>query len=412
MENYYKRETCRLCDSKKLEMVMEFSPTPPGDEYVNADALNIKQEVFPLELVFCNECGFLQVPNIVEPEFLYKNYTYETTVSLNLDEHFKRYADQTVDFLKLDKGSVVYDLGCNVGSLLGYFKKNGMNEVGVEPASGIAKKASAKGLNVVNDFFTNSLSSDLKTKFGEADLVCANNVLANIDHLKDFFMGVNNLMKKSGVFIFETGYMIDLIVNDVIDNVHHEHVSYFSIYPLQKYLKSLGMELFHVEHVDTKGGSMRFFIQKEDGKHSVSENVLKFLKKEIDLGFKDSAVLSKFGRKHSEERAKLQKLLADLKAQGKRIAGYGASVGGTTLLYYYGIHDQIEFLVDDNTIKQGMFSPGLHVPVYSPQKLISDKIDYVVNFAWRYADPIMKGNQEFIKLGGKLIQPLPEVKIL
>lgn len=412
MTDYHTRETCRLCSSNKLTQVMHFNPTPIGDEFVKKADLDNKQTIYPLDLIFCENCGFLQIPNIVSPELLYRNYIYETNSSLNLAEHFQAYANSIVDYLKLAPNSTMYEIGCNDGTLLACFKNLKLKTVGIEPATKISQKAAQKGLDIVNDFFSATLSETLNEKFGKADLICANNVLANIDDLKGFFQGINSLLKPEGTFIFESGYMIDTINNDVIDNIYHEHLSYFSINPLVKNLKDHGLELFHVEHVNTKGGSMRYFIQKIGGKSQKSDKVSFFLNKEIEMGFDKSERFMSLSKKHEGEKEKLIELLKELKSQGKKIAGYGASVGVTTLLYYYGVDKYIEFLADDNVSRHGLYSPGQHIPVCPPSKLNDDKIDYVVCFAWRYINPIKAKNMAFLERGGKFILPLPEMTIV
>ncbi len=408
--NYYTRHDCRLCKSKNISNVMHLEPTPIGDDFIEKSKI-APQEIYPLDLVFCNECGFLQIPNVVSPELLYKNYIYETNSSLNLAEHFNNYAQSIVKFLSLSPGSTIFEVGCNDGTFLNAFHVQKMNAIGIEPATRIAKKAADKGLQVINDFFSSKISSTLVSKYGNADLICANNVLANIDDLDDFFKTISGLIKNSGAFIFESGYMIDLILNDVIDNIYHEHLSYFSVYPLSKKLQTFGLELFHVEHVNTKGGSMRYFIQKI-GARAINQSVKKYLDYEISNGFNSANRFTDLAKKHAGEREKLISFLKEQKAQGKKIAGFGASVGVTTLLYYYGISEYIDFLADDNTNRHGLYSPGKHLPVVSPQKLYDENYDFAVCFPWRYLVPIKNRHEEFLKSGGKFILPLPEFKIV
>ncbi len=412
MKDYYTRNTCRFCESHDLASVMHFPSTPIGDEYITKSELSKKQEVYPLDLVFCNTCGFLQIPNVVSPELLYRNYIYETNSSLNLAEHFQTYANSIIDQIKLDDGSTVFEIGCNDGTLLSCFKNREMNTIGIEPATKISKKAQQKGLTIVNDFFSSSLSDSLASQYGKADLICANNVLANVDDLKDFFSGIKALLKDNGTFIFESGYMIDLINNDVIDNIYHEHLSYFSVNPLLKNLKSHGLELFHVEHVSTKGGSMRYFIQKINGKSKVLSSVHEISQQEIKMGFDKKERFIALSDKHESEKQKLVSFLKDLKAQGKKIAGYGASVGVTTLLYYYDVADYIEFLADDNVSRHGLYSPGFNIEVSPSSRIYDEKIDYILCFPWRYIKPISEKNSTFLDNGGQFILPLPEFKLV
>ncbi len=406
---YFQRKDCRLCHSPRIENVFHFPETPIGDDYFPE---KVDQKTYPLDLVFCQHCGFLQIPNVVSPELLYKNYIYETNTSLNLSEHFDQYAQSLMTFLSLKEGDLVFEIGCNDGTLLNSLKNLKLKTVGIEPATRIAEKARSKGLTILNDFFQNSVAKNLVQEFGRPNLICANNVLANIDDLHGFFQTIKETLSSQGTFVFESGYMIDLIQNDVIDNIYHEHLSYFSIAPLQKTLEQFSLKLFHAEHVQTKGGSMRYFItHSENTSRPIHSSVETFFQREKELGFLEVQKFYDLEKKHQAEKVKLQELCKKLKSENKKIVGFGASVGVTTLLYYYDVAQYLDYLVDDNTKRHGLFSPGLHLPIFSSQKLIEDKVDYAICFPWRYIKPISDTNHEFKKAGGKFILPLPKLSI-
>ncbi len=411
-KRYFKRNTCRLCDSSDVEKVVDFVATPVGDHFVSKDQLEKAQDVYPLDLHFCHQCGQLQLLDGVSPEFIYKDYLYETATSIGLVEHFRGQAQNLIARLELKKDDLIIDIGCNDGSFLEYFYKMGMRTLGVEPASAIADKVKAKNINVINDFFSSELSREIKDRYGPAKMVAANNVMANVEDMSDFIKGVGLLLADDGVFIFESGYIVDTINNSVIDNIYHEHFFYFRLNPLVKFLRRHGLEVFEVQRVDTKGGSLRGMAQKIGGKRPVSFSVLERMEMERLSGYESAQFYKNFSLKMQAGRVELLSLLKKLKNEGKKISGYGASVGVTTLIYYYGVDKYLDVLFDDNPIKQGLYSPGHHIPVIPSEEIYGRSPDYIICFPWRYKDPILKRHQKFIRNGGHFIVPLPKVEII
>lgn len=408
---YFKRDTCRLCNSRKVEKVMDYVATPVGDHFVAKDRLNEQQDVYPLDLYFCRDCGQLQLLDVVNPEFVYKDYLYETSSSLGLVEHFQKYAADLIKRMKISKGDFVVDIGCNDGSFLKCFHDQGMKAIGIEPASAIANKVKNKGLNVLNAFFTFELSQKIKEQYGPAKMISANNVMANVEDMNDFIKNMSTLLADDGIFIFESGYVVDTLCNSVMDNIYHEHLCYFRLNPLIKLFKKYGLEVIEVERVETKGGSLRGIAQKIGGKRLVSLKVQERVEMEEKAGLETIEFYRDFASRMEVVRNNLVKFLTQLKSEGKTIAGYGASVGVTTLLYYYGADKFLNVLYDDNPIKQGLYSPGHHIPVRPSIEIYKDNPDYILCFPWRYKEPIMKRHNKFMENGGTFIVPLPKVEI-
>jgi len=408
--SFIPKTNCRLCEKTSLMKIMTFPDTPAGDKFVKKEQLNTPDERFPMSLQFCTNCGHLQLGDVVNPEILYFDYLYETKVSLGLVEHFGNYAKTVLKLTQSPKGSLVIDMGCNDGTLLQAFKDNGMKVLGVEPAKELALKNTQSGIETLPTFFSAELAKKIKVERGKASIITANNVFANIDDLKDVINGVRELLTADGVFVMETGYAVDTIRNNVIDNIYHEHVSYFSVRPLKAFYEKNGLELIHVDYVDTKGGSIRTYTQLKGGPKKVSPVVAEMIKKEEELGFDKPAMYQKFARDMDAIRDELGRQVDAAIKQGKKVAGFGASCGVTTLLYYYGLGDKLQFLVDDNKTKQGLYSPGHHLPVLPSSALMEKKPDVTVLFPWRYADIIMGKQQSYLKNGGKFIVPLPELK--
>ncbi len=407
-----RRTTCRMCDSTDLVEILRLEPTPPGDHYVTAENLAKPQPVYPMMVVMCSRCGLAQLSEVVDPEILYRDYIYNTSVSLGLIKHFDDYAADVIDRTGLPQHSLVVDVGSNDGTLLGAFKTRGMRVFGVDPARDIAQKATAAGLETIDDFFSPSLARDVRRDHGAAALITANNVFANVDDLHGFVEGVLTLLAPDGTFVFETGYFPDLVRRRIIDNIYQEHLSYYSVKPLQQFFARRGMELVAVEHAPTKGGSIRGFVQPAGSARRLAPAMLRQLvEQETAGGFDRPERLQDFRVAIESLRAELTRLVHELRMQSRTIAGYGASVGVTTLIHHFGLGASISFLVDDNPVRYGRFTPGHHIPVLPSSALYERRPDYVLLLAWRYADPIMNRHEAYRRDGGRFILPLPEIAI-
>lgn len=397
------RKTCRACGNPDLELVFKLEPTPPGDRYVIIEKINDKQEVYPLNLYFCKQCGLLQLLDILNPDILYKEYIYNTSISLGLTEHFQKYSSYLLEKINPEKDSLVIDIGSNDGTLLKFFKNAGMRVLGIDPAVEVAKKAQENGIETIPDYFSTQLAKKIKQERGEAKIITSNNTIANIDDLDSVLQGVKELLSQDGVFVFETAYMPDLIQKNILDNIYHEHLSYFPTKALKILFSRNGMELIHIEKKDTKGGSVRGFAQLIGSSGIISDSVQRLIDEETNMGVYDSNFYKKFDDRINFMKTKLISLLQDLKAQGKKIVGYGASVGVTTMLYHLNLQKYLDFLVDDNPIRKDLFSPGFHIPVLQSDIIYETKPDYILTLAWRYSEPIIKKNLEYLKRGGKFI---------
>ncbi len=409
---HYFRDTCRLCGSRNLEIALHYVPTPPADAYVPMEAADIVQEVYPLDLYLCHDCGFSQVSDIIRADSIYVDYIYETKSSLGLVDHFKRYAYAVVDQYKPAPGSLVIDLGSNDGSLLQFFKERGMKVLGVDPAREIALEATKAGLETLPEFFTAELSQRIRNERGPATIITANNIYANVDELGEFTDNIRPLLAPDGVFIFESYYLSDLIKNIVFDFIYHEHLSSFSVTPLVGFFKRHGMELIDAQRVPTKGGSLRYTVQLAGGPRPVSPRIAELLAEEERDGVTKIETFRKFSARIEAAKDQLRAFLTKLKSEGKTIAGYGAAATTTTLIYHFGLGDFLSFMVDEYTRKQNVLSPGLHLPVLPPQALIDRKADYTIIIAWRYVEPILEKNKAYRDQGGKFIVPLPKLEVL
>lgn len=392
--------------------VLHLAPIPLPDEYVNAAQLKKPQPVFPLDLDLCGDCGNVQLQEIVDPKIIYRNYIYETVSSLGLIKHFQKYASDLLIRICPPNETLVIDVGSNDGTLLAAFKKQHMRVLGIDPAVQIAQAATDTGIETLPEFFVPSLAKKIVKKYGKAHIVTINNLFANVDDLDAFMAGITELLDSDGVLVIESFYLPDLIKNMVFDFIYHEHLSYFTVTSLQSFFARHSMQLIDVLPVPTKGGSLRYTVQKAEGMRKEFPNVKKFIAYEKKMGVHTASLFTKFQKRISRAKQNLTNSLIRFHKQGKIIAGYGASATSTTLIYHFDLADKLDFLIDDYSRKQNTFSPGVHIPVFSPDVIKKRKPEIIVILAWRYIDPIVEKNKDFLSRGGLFIVPLPKLKII
>lgn len=411
-ETFYKRNSCRLCQGHDLELVLPLTPSALCDAYVGEEVREEVQECYPLELYLCRDCGYVFLPYVVAPEAIYKDYIYVTTSSLGLADHFRGYTDQVAQKIAAPADALVIDIGSNDGTLLSFFREKGFRVLGIEPADEIAELACSRGVLTLPEFFTCQLAGKIAAQHGQASLITINNLFANIDELDEITSGVSSLLADEGVLVIESSYLADMINNMVFDFAYHEHLSYFSVKPLVKFFARFGLELFDIDRVPTKGGSLRYYIKKKGGSRPVTPAVAEMIDYETAIGLDRGEIFADFARRIDLLKAQLVETLQDLKQKGKSIAGYGASATSTTLLYHFGVGSLLDYLVDDNPAKQNTFSPGLHIPVLKSEALYERRPDYVVMLAWRYLEPIARSHQRYLDQGGHFLRPLPHFEII
>lgn len=405
--------TCRVCDSSKIQPVLKLKPTPLEDQFVSEANKNILQPVYPLELAICEDCGYAFLLHTVSPEASYADYIYESGVTVGLRNHYDSYARQIISDYEVEPNSLVVDLGSNDGSMLSSFKKEGMKVVGVEPASGIAERATASGIFTINDFFTDKAVGQIIQDYGSARVITANYMYANIDDVMGFTRSVSKLLAPDGIFVVQTGYHPEQFNIKMFDYIYHEHFSYFTIEVLQRIFSTCGLELIQAVKIEPKGGSVRVVGQLKQGARKIDASVGQLIKEERERGVRDITTYEDLSLDLDKAKKQLTTLLSELKASDKSIAGLGASHSTTTLTYHFELEPYLEYIVDDNALKHGRYSPGYHTPVFPTTKLYSDEApEYVVILAWQHQKSILEKHDAFLKNGGKFIVPLPNFKVL
>ncbi len=407
-----KRINCRLCGSKKITQCFKLESTPPANAFVKKEKISEVQELFPLEIYFCEDCFHVQLLDIVDPKVLFENYVYVSGTSPVFVKHFEDYADYILKNFSELKNSLVIDIGSNDGTLLKFFKENGNRVIGIDPAKEISSKANSQGIETINDFFNYECSNRIKEKYGKAGIITANNVFAHVDDLLDFVCGIKNLLSKDGIFVFEVSYLADVINNLLFDTIYHEHVSYHSVIPLVSFFERNGMTLIEANRIKSHGGSLRCIVKLREGKFRIRESVLECINLERELGLDKLNTYKDFFNRIQTKKIELQDLFKKLKSEGKTIVGFGAPAKATTFMYQFSINEEIiDCIIDDSPLKQGLFSPGMHIPVYSSEKISEKKPDYIIILAWNFAESIMKKQIEFKENGGHFIIPLPKLEV-
>jgi SAM-dependent methyltransferase len=393
---------------------MTLSPTPPGNNFLRADALSRPEPVYPLDLYLCRTCCHVQLGHVVDPTILYRNsYNYVSGTSSKFVEHLEQYASTVVHRFALKRGSLVVDIGSNDGTGLRFFQRAGMNVLGVDPAPEIAARATESGIPTLCEFFSHDAAVRLRQQYGAAGFITSHNACAHIDRLDDVFRGVEHWLAEDGVFGLEVGYFLDVYQNIWFDTIYHEHLDYHTVGPFPALLARVGMEAIGVQRVSPQGGSIRLFLQRAGGPYDADRSVATLTELERQTGLCAPETFAAFGRRIDDVGASLRTLLGSLKSQGRSIAGYGAPTKSTTLLNHFRIgRDLLDFLVDDNPLKYGLFSPVMHLPVFPPEELYRRRPDYVLILAWNFATPIMAAHQQFAAEGGRFIVPMPTVRIV
>ncbi len=404
-----KRDRCILCDEERLVKILPMRPSPIADAFV---CEKVEQELIPLDLYQCGKCGHTQNIDRVDPERLFRKYLFTTKSSPYLVKHFAAYAEEAVKRFSLPPQAFVCEIGSNDGTLLQFFKEKKMSVLGVDPAVEIANLATGQNIPTIPDFFSSILAASIKKEKGVAKLIVANNVYAHTDRLRDITKGIELLLDDDGVFIFEVSYLLDIIDNFLFDTIYHEHLCYHSITPLIPFFQGLGLELFSVERIPSKGGSIRAFVQKQGGPHKKEAVIDQMVENEKKRGLHLPEIFRRFYQDINKKKGALLEAIARAESEKKQIVGYGASNTVTTLIYQFELEKRLTYLVDDNVKKHHLFSPGAHLKVFPSKALYENFPALVILLAWQYATPILQKHSQFIENGGVFIIPLPTLQII
>lgn len=408
---------CRSCGSTDLRTILSLGCTPLANALRTQEQLKLPEPEYPLELVLCPTCALVQITETVPPEMLFRNYLYFSSFSETVLENARDIAQRMVAERNLNEDSLVMEIASNDGYLLKNYLRMGIPIQGIEPAENIACIAEGQGIPTLREFFNEALAQTLDAQGLHADVIHANNVIAHVADLHGVVAGICLALKPDGVAVIEVHYVKELVDKVEFDAVYHEHLCYFSATSLEYLFRQHGLVLVDVERIPIHGGSLRAFFQRRDGQRTMERQggtrVAQLLEEEASWGVGSDAFYSDFHAKVERVRQNLAALLSRIKADGKRIAVYGASAKSTTLLHYFGIgRETLEYVVDRSTAKQGLFTPGTRLPIHAPNRLLEDRPDYVLLLAWNFAEEIMRQQQAYLDLGGRFIIPIPELRVV
>ena len=390
--------------------VLDFDLQPHSDHFPTKEQLNERQDSYPLRLVFCNDCGLLQIDYLVNPKTLYQtDYVYQSLATTKTGSaHFRSIAENVCRDFSIPKGSLAVDIGSNVGALLRCFKDEGLRVLGVDPADAMAKTAIENGIPTIIDFFDTRVAERIVEENGKAHVITGTNVFAHIHDVDNAVEGMKKLLEESGVIVIEAPYVKDLVEHMEYDTIYHSHIGYLAVQPMERYFRRMGLELFAIKQSDMHGGSLQYYVGHK-GKHPVSPDIRRFVQEERGFGLYDHARLKKFANDVLVQKKELVELLAGLKKEGKRIVGISAPAKGNTLLNYCDIDNTIlDFITEKNPLKIGRYTPGTLIPIYGDEKLLEEQPDYALILAWNFSKEIMNNLSEFKKRGGKFIVPVPK----
>jgi len=400
---------CRACNSSSVESIIGLGKLPLANALLSSIE-QVKEARHNLEVMLCRDCGLAQLRDLVDPKELFSNYVYFSSNSDTMLKSAKELVERIIP--TLPKDAYIIEVASNDGYLLKNYINNNINSLGIDPAKNIAKIANDNGIPTLNDFFSEDLATKLASEGKKADIIHANNVFAHVPDIKGFIKGVKLLLKPHGKAVIEVPYFLDLVEKLEFDTIYHEHVFYFSIKPLKKVFERYGLELFDIEETKLHGGTVRLYIGHTDA-HNVSSIVTEMIKKEEDANLYNQDTFVKFMNRVNQLKQDLNHLISKLKNNGARIAAYGASAKGTTLLNYFGLdRTHLDFVVDRSPVKQGLFTPGTHIKIMDPSSLVNENISHALLLTWNFADEIRQQQQEFINRGGKFIIPLPEAHVM
>ena len=404
--------SCRVCGASGLKAVLSLGHTPLANALLKAEQLAKPEPCYPLELAFCTRCSLVQITETVPPENLFREYAYFSSFSDTMLQHARDLTQQLMRDRRLGPASFVVEIASNDGYLLRNYVQAGVPVLGVEPARNIAAVAQQRGIPTCCEFFGAEVAKQLASTHQRADVIHAHNVLAHVADLHGVVQVFRHLLKYDGVVVVETPYIRDLVERTEFDTIYHEHLCYYSLTALDHLARRHAMKIVDVQRIPIHGGSLRVQFARRESVLRATAAVGQMLETERTCGMHRVDYYVQLRDRVLDLKEKLVTLLAKLKRERRRIVAYGASAKGSTLLNYFGLGAQtIEYVVDRSSEKQGRYTPGTHLEIFDPDKLVEDKPDYVLLLTWNFAEEILTQQTAYRQLGGKFIVPIPEVRV-
>jgi hypothetical protein len=412
MDNFTYVNTCKLCKSSELDNVLQLAPLPIGDRYVpEADKMKVV-DTYPIDIMMCRSCGHYQNSGYVDPELIYAHYlSRPATTNPVLSDAYKEYVDSLLEKYSSKSKMFAVEAGSNDGAFIAYLQEKGSRVLGVEPSPNLSKQANDNGIPTVHDYFSLELARKIKNEHGEADFFIANHTFSNVIDLNDFVKGVKHLLTANGIFSMQTHYHLDVMEKNLVENFTHEHLSGFYVKPLKTFFQNYDLELFDVQRVSAKAGSIRCLIKRKNG-FMIENSVAETIAYEESIGMDSKKRHETIADFIQSTKTKLHVLLDPAVEQGKIVAAFGTSTGATTFSYNYDLGGLVSFFVDDDPYRHNLVSPGLHIPVLPSTTIYERKPDYVIILAPLYADKIMRKNKKYLEQGGTFVKIWPKFETI
>jgi SAM-dependent methyltransferase len=405
--------SCRHCGKALQHTLIDLGMSPLCESFLAETQLGEPETYYPLHVRVCDSCWLVQLPEFVSPAHIFTEYAYFSSYSTSWVAHAKGYCEMIKARLDLQPTSFVVELGSNDGYLLQHFIALGQRVLGIEPAANVAEAARAKGIPTRTAFFDTDIARQVVAEHGKADLIVANNVLAQVPQLNDFVAGMGCLLAPEGVMTIEVPHLQRLIAENQFDTIYHEHFSYFSLVTLGRLAAANGLVPIDVEMLPTHGGSLRAYLARQGSGHPISTRVSDMLAQERAAKLEALSAYSDFAVRVQRTKRNLLSVLIAAKEAGKRICGYGAPGKGNTLLNYCGIGtDFLDFTVDRNPYKHGLYTPGMHIPIRPVEAIDASQPDYILILPWNLKQEIVEQMRHVGKWGGKFIVPIPEIAVV
>jgi len=405
---------CRGCAAPLSLPLIDLGTSPPSNAYVHADRLEQAEQWVPLKVAVCRQCWLVQTEDYTRADSLFDaEYAYFSSFSSTWLAHAECYVAEMVERFDLTADSRVVEIAANDGYLLQYVAARGIPCLGVEPTRSTAQAAREKGLQIRELFFGRDTAAQLQSEGWDADLMAANNVLAHVPDINDFLGGFATLLKPTGVATFEFPQLLTLMAGAQFDTLYHEHYSYLSLTAVQTLCERNGLEVFDVSQLPTHGGSLRVFVQRQDGeRRPVQAAVQQQLQAELAAGVKTAEYYASLAPAAESIKHQLLRFLLQAKAEGKRVVGYGAAAKGNTLLNYAGVKpDLLAWVADANPHKQGKFLPGSRIPIVAPERIAQEQPDYILVLPWNLLSEVTQQLSAAKAWGARFVVAVPELSI-
>ncbi len=403
---------CVICRGALPEPFLDLGEQALANKFLTPDEIGDAEPSFPLRVARCPECTHLQLAELVPPSAMFEDYLYVSSASDTLRAHLHELADYVTDRRGLAEGDLVVDIGANDATLLQGFARHGVRTLAVDPAVNLAERTAGSGIDRYTGFFNAASAREIVERWGQAAVITATNTFPHIPDLHDFMTGIDTALAPGGAFVIEAHYLLDILEQLAFDTVYHEHVSYWALGPMQRLFAEHGMHVTSAERLPVHHGQLRVIVQRQ-GEATADETVEGVLAQEQEHGLHEASTWERFAARTYAIKRDLHRTLAELRAEGKRVAAYGAPAKGSTLLSFLELGPaHLEWIADRSALKQGRVTPGSHIPIVEPERMLTDRPDVVLLLAWNFADEILRQQQAYAEAGGRFLVPVPEVRFL